>query len=114
MQNAPLRILVVGREMPILAVIQRLIDAHDGWEATVVTTVPAALEAFGRNSYPIVFVGAGFSAGEEEDLRTKLLQIDPSVVVTRHYGGGSGLLENEVLSILAKTSQPDPPASVPK
>jgi hypothetical protein len=96
--------------MPILEVIRRLIDTHEGWKATVVTTESAAIDAIGRKSYPIVFIGAGFSAGEEEGLRKKILQIDPSVVVTRHYGGGSGLLENEVLSILyAKGPAPGHP-----
>jgi hypothetical protein len=100
-QPAQLGILVIGREMPILQVVQRLIDSHEGWKATVVTTTDAAIDAFQQRPCPIVFVAAGISADEEEELRRRLLDLDPSVVVTRHYGGGSGLLENEVLSIIA-------------
>ncbi len=54
--------------------------------------------------FAIALVCAGISEQEEETLRQQLLQIDPAVVVTRHYGGGSGLLENEVLTILHQKS----------
>jgi DNA-binding NtrC family response regulator len=93
-------ILVVGRDRAILEVIHRLIDGHEGWHATTTETEEAALKAFKEKKYTIVFVSAGFSAQEEEAMRQKLTQLDPDVVVTRHYGGGSGLLENEILGIL--------------
>jgi len=97
---APVNILILGRDEAILAVIERLINAHEGWHATTVTTEEAALKTFKEKTYAIVFVSAGFSAAEEEAIRQQLTQIAPQVVVTRHYGGGSGLLENEILGIL--------------
>ena len=39
-------------------------------------------------------------AAEEEKLRQQFTNLDPTVVVSRHFGGGSGLLENEILGIL--------------
>ncbi|HEY4107883.1 hypothetical protein [Puia sp.] len=98
-------ILVIGRDAAILAVIQRLINAHEGWHATTVSTEDEAITALKQRTYSIVFVSAGFSAQEEETLRGKLKNIDPQVTVTRHYGGGSGLLENEILGILQKGKQ---------
>lgn len=80
--------------------MERLINGHDNWIATVVTTDEEARVAFERQRCLIVFVCAGISTAEEETLRRSLTEIDPSVIVTRHYGGGSGLLENEVRAIL--------------
>ncbi len=102
MENTQLNILALGREKAILEVVERLINSHEGWKATIATTEEEAVAAFQQQTFRIVFVCAGFSAAEEEALRQRLLKIDPAVTVTRHYGGGSGLLENEVLSILQK------------
>jgi hypothetical protein len=98
-------ILVVGRDRAILEVIERLINAHEGWHATITETEENAIRAFKEKQYAIVFVSAGFSAAEEERIKQKLTTLDPHVVVTRHYGGGSGLLENEILGILNKEKQ---------
>jgi hypothetical protein len=100
--GATLYILAVGRERAILEVVERLINAHEGWKAAIATTEEEAIGIFKRQRFSIVFVCAGFSAGEEDDLRQRLLALDPQVIVTRHYGGGSGLLENEILSILER------------
>ena len=84
----------------ILDVVERLINTHEGWKATVATTEEEAVAVFKESGFPIVLVCAGFGAEEEEGLRQRLLKEDPAVVVIRHYGGGSGLLENEILGIL--------------
>lgn len=95
-----LNILAIGKDMAILQVVERLINGHEGWKATIVGSEEEAVAAMGRTKFAIVFVCAGISMEEEDGLRQRLQQLDPAVVVTRHYGGGSGLLENEILSIL--------------
>jgi hypothetical protein len=100
MEVSQLNILAIGRDTAILQVMERLINGHDNWSATIVTTDGQALAAFGQQRFPIVFVCAGVSTAEEETLRRCLTEMDPSVIVARHYGGGSGLLENEVRAIL--------------
>lgn len=95
-----LHILVVGREPAILEVVKRLIDTHEGWTATTALTDAETLEAFQQGHFPIVLVSAGVTEEEENALRGQLLAIDPHVAVIRHYGGGSGLLENEIYEIL--------------
>ena len=89
----------------ILDVVERLINTHEGWKATVATTEEEAVAVFKKQGFPIVLVCAGFSAAEEEGLRQRLLKEDPGVVVIRHYGGGSGLLENELLGILQRKTR---------
>jgi len=100
MNDTQLNILAVGRELAILQVVERLINGHEGWVATIVTTDEEAMAAVAKTDFRIVFVCAGVTAEEEEDLRRKVQELHPGVVVTRHFGGGSGLLENEVLAIL--------------
>jgi hypothetical protein len=100
MTQTALNILAVGRDGDILAVVERLINSHDGWKAAVASTEDEAATIFQTKVFRIVLVGAGFSAEEEEALRQRLLLVDPMVTVIRHYGGGSGLLENEILGIL--------------
>ncbi len=102
MGNTDLNILAVGRDGDILAVVERLINSHDGWKAAVASTEDEAETIFRTKVFRIVLVGAGFSATEEESLRQRLLRVDPMVTVIRHYGGGSGLLENEILGSLQK------------
>jgi hypothetical protein len=100
MESTTLNILAVGRDKAILEVVERLINSHAGWVAAIAMTAEEAEQLFKTRPFPIVLVGAGFSAQEEEALRQRLQSLDPSTTVTRHYGGGSGLLENEILGIL--------------
>jgi len=95
-----LNILAIGRDRAILQVVERLINSHPGWAATIVASEEEAVAAFAETNFRIVFVCAGITAPEEEALRQKLRGLNPGVVVTRHFGGGSGLLENEVLAII--------------
>ena len=100
MEITQLNILAIGRDPAILQVMERLINGHEKWSATIVTTDGQALAAFEQQRFPIVFVCAGVSTAEEDMLRECLTAIDADVIVARHYGGGSGLLENEVRAIL--------------
>jgi hypothetical protein len=100
MEPTTLHILAIGRDKDILAVVERLINSHAGWVATIATTEQEAEQRFREKPIPIVLVGAGFSAHEEENLRQTLQALEPATTVIRHYGGGSGLLENEILGIL--------------
>jgi len=95
-----IHILVLGRDKAILEVVERLINSHEGWKATVVSTKEEVFTALGEREYRILFVAAGITVEEEEGLRRKVGDRYPGVVVSRHFGGGSGLLENEILSIL--------------
>jgi hypothetical protein len=100
MDRHQMNILAIGSDAAILQVFERLINSHAGWAATVVATESAAIAAFDKTEFRIVFVCAGITAEEEEALRLRLRQLHPETVVTRHFGGGSGLLENEVLAII--------------
>lgn len=95
-----LNILAIGRNAEIMQVVYRLINAHEGWKATIALTDEEAVLHLGREPYDIILLCAGISKEEEEIWRKQLLQSAPGTIIIRHYGGGSGLLENEILAVL--------------
>ncbi|HEU4554371.1 MAG TPA: hypothetical protein VFS25_16105 [Chitinophaga sp.] len=94
-------ILAVGRNPDIMAVIDRLLNAPENRSGTAVTTAAAAIAAFGETRFDLVLLCAGISEQEGAALTAQLQQLQPGVPVIRHYGGGSGLLDNEIHAALA-------------
>jgi hypothetical protein len=95
-----LRVLAIGRDEAIVQVVARLVNSHPDWTGVAVTTDEEAVAAFGQERFHIVLLGGGITAREETALKERLSAIDASAVVVRHYGGGSGLLENEIRSVM--------------
>lgn len=101
MEKKLLNILAIGRNTEIMQVMQRLINVPDKWTGLAVTTDKEAIAAATERSFDLALLCAGINTEEENILREALLHINPATVVIRHYGGGSGLLENEILAAMA-------------
>ncbi|RXK83729.1 hypothetical protein [Filimonas effusa] len=101
MNLSALRILGVGRNKEIMDVIYRLLNTPEGRACKVVLSTEEAVAAVKATSYHMVLLCGGITPVEENDLRTQLLAIDNNLIIIRHYGGGSGLLENEIMQALA-------------
>jgi len=97
MEPMQLHILAVGRNAEIMTVMYRLLNAPDNWTGVTVTTDEAAKSAFEKETFDIVLLCAGISPEEETALTSWFKQRSPAIIVKRHYGGGSGLLKNEIL-----------------
>jgi hypothetical protein len=95
-----LHILAIGRNAAIMQVVERLINGHPHWKGKAVATDEEAVAALQEEKYHIALLCAGIGMEEEQTLKDKWRALDPSLVVVRHYGGGSGLLENEILTVL--------------
>ena len=100
MQINQLNILAVGLNAEIMAVVDRLINGHDKWKGTTVCTLEDAMAAFGKEQYHILLLCAGVSEEAASQLKSNLTGLNPATIVIRHFGGGSGLLENEILAAL--------------
>lgn len=100
MEPMQLHILAVGKNVEIMTVMHRLLNAPDNWTGVTVTTAEAARAAFEKEAFDIVLICAGISPEEETTLTAHIKQHSPAVIVKRHYGGGSGLLKNEILYAL--------------
>ena len=96
----PMNILVISTNPDLLEVVLRLINQRSGWNGVGVDNPDDALEMFRHGDYRIVLFGVGFDAATERTLAGEMAGIDPEVIMIQHYGGGSGLLYNEIQAAL--------------
>lgn len=91
-----IHILVVGRNREIVPVLQRLIEQHENWQCTTAYEDEDAILQFQQMQYDIVLFSSGIEPESEAKLRSVFLFQQPEIIILQHYGGGSGLLENEI------------------
>lgn len=92
----PVNILVIGRHPQILETVLRLINTQQTWKAAGALTDYEAVEKFGKNNFDLVLIGGGVEEHSETILKNEFKKINPHIKMIRHYGGGSGLLFNEI------------------
>ena len=95
-----IQILVIGRDADILQTVVRLVNKNDNWNATGTSEDEAAIELFHHHYYDLVLLGGGIANDSELKLRTIFTHQNPNIKIIQHWGGGSGLLENEIRSAL--------------
>jgi hypothetical protein len=95
-----LNILALGHNPEIMLVMNRLLNAPAGWYGVTANTEEEVVAAFAEMSFHIVLLCAGVTQEEEVRLKAQLSALNPSVIIKRHYGGGSGLLKNEIQFVL--------------
>jgi DNA-binding NtrC family response regulator len=98
------KILVVGRNIEIQQVILRLINSQSVYEAMGVLTDEGAIEAFTKNDFDLVLIGGGVDEYSEAMLSDQFRSKKKGIKIIRHYGGGSGLLFNELQAALGNQS----------
>jgi len=95
-----IQILVIGKEPDILQTVVRLINNNNTWNATGTGEDETAIELFHRHVYDLVLLGGGIEPESEIKLRKLFTLQNPDIKIIQHWGGGSGLLENEIRSAL--------------
>ncbi|KGO91669.1 hypothetical protein [Flavobacterium subsaxonicum] len=95
-----INILYIGRHAEILETVVRLINKNDSWNGIGVSKDSQAMELFIKHPFDIVLLGCGIDEEDENKLRTFFTLNNPSVKIVQHYGGGSGLLYNEITTAL--------------
>ena len=95
-----LNILAIGRNPEIMTVMNRLLNAPEHWYGVTVATDEEAYAAFEKEQFRILLLCAGVTPEEETVLKDKLSSSHPDLIIRRHYGGGSGLLKNEIQFLL--------------
>ena len=102
MDNMQINILAIGYNTSIMEVVDRLINSHNNWKGSVALSKEAAKSNLKGKAYDIALLCAGVSVQDETDIRTFITEIATNTTLVRHFGGGSGLLENELRSALDK------------
>lgn len=94
------RILIVGCHADILATVLRLVNANPSRVGVGASSASEALERVAAESFDLVLLTNGLSESEEASLRADVAALRPALPVVQHYGGGSGLLDNEIRAAL--------------
>lgn len=93
-------ILIIGRNALILETVLRLINSQPSYHGSGATTDEEALKLFERNAFDLVLIGGGVDVSSETMISEMFRKKNPSIKIIRHYGGGSGLLFNEIQEAL--------------
>lgn len=93
-------ILYIGTNTEISATVLRVINARENWNALGVCNAKDAQKLCAENSFDVVLLGCGIDGEIESALQCYIEANFPKTKVVKHYGGGSGLLYNEILLAL--------------
>jgi hypothetical protein len=99
-----IKILYVGKHKDILETVIRLINNHESWFGKGVSDIEKAMGDLNNTKYEIVLLGCGIEPECEQQLRSYIEDRFPQVTIVQHYGGGSGLLSNEIMEALSHAS----------
>jgi hypothetical protein len=93
-------ILAIGRHDEIMQTLLRLINKNENWHAAGALTDEEAIRIFDSVQTDLVLLSNGIDEDSEKRLRAYFTRKNPAVIIIQHYGGGSGLLSNEILQAL--------------
>ena len=93
-------ILYVGRHFEIMTTVVRLINKQLNWKGVGVQTDEEAKEVFEKENFKLVLLGVGIETESEIALRIFFKKLNPNIIIVQHYGGGSGLLNSEIVLAL--------------
>jgi hypothetical protein len=99
------QILFISKHAELLQTVLRLINNNAQWKADGSTEVEDAIQLFATYTYNLVILGNGLTNKEEETLVTMLQALQPTIQIIQHYGGGSGLLSNEIRAALENSNK---------
>lgn len=91
--------LVIGKNQEILDTLKRIIENNEGWTAEIQSDENFCYDYIKNNTVDIVLLSSGLEDDFEKDIKIFCAGLGKEVKVIDHYGGGSGLLKNEVYSL---------------
>ena len=92
-----LEFLILGKNDAILAILLRLVNADENWNAVGFNDEKKAQDYFLTNKIDMVLLSSGIEDHIEKEFTSFCSKNQPEVEVIEHFGGGSGLLKSEIL-----------------
>ncbi|WP_437921312.1 hypothetical protein [Sphingobacterium sp. LRF_L2] len=94
-----LQFLVIGTHTEIVNTLKRLLEQQVEWSAQVLFDAEEAYTYIRKHKIDVILLSSGLTEAFEKDIKiyASSLQNGPQVIL--HYGGGSGLLKNEIFSL---------------
>jgi len=102
METGKVNILAIGRHEEILETVLRIVNKSENWTASGALTDAEAIALFNSQKFDIVLLCSGIEETSEAALRAAFMENDPEIIIIQHYGGGSGLLSNEIIHALSQ------------
>lgn len=93
-------ILYIGRHPEIMETVVRLINKNESWKGIGTADDQMAMTLFTNIDFDVVLLGCGINEQDEIRLRRFFKATNPQCKIVQHYGGGSGLLYNEITAAL--------------
>jgi len=95
-----IEMLAIGRNEEILQTVLRLVNNNGQWHAVGAQTDDDAIALFDKINPAIVLLCNGIDEASDIKLQNYFIGKNPATIIIQHYGGGSGLLSNEILQAL--------------
>lgn len=89
-------VLVIGRKPEIMQTVVGLINNTPDWEAAGALSDETAIELFQQRRFDLVLIGGGVEPESEAKLRAIFTFQNPLIRIVQHFGGGGGLLFEEI------------------
>ncbi|MFY8020068.1 MAG: hypothetical protein ACOVP1_02675 [Bacteroidia bacterium] len=93
-------ILVIGRHEQIMQTVLKLINQQEGYHAVGCLLDEQAIAILQSQNIDLVLIGGGVEIESEQAIRKYVELNKPTCKVIQHFGGGSGLLFNELKQAL--------------
>lgn len=94
-----LRFLVIGKNEEILQTLKRVIENNEGWMAEISSNEAFGYKYIEEHNPDILLLSAGLEQTFESSVKEYIRKTGKPIKVIEHYGGGSGLLKNEVYQL---------------
>lgn len=95
-----LNILVIGRHQQIMKTLFTLVNKIDNCIGFSALTDEDAIKIFDQTKIDLVLLSSGIPEESESFIRNNFTSKNQYVKIIQHYGGGSGLLQNEITHAL--------------
>ncbi|WP_300670841.1 hypothetical protein [Soonwooa sp.] len=95
-----IQFLVVGKNDEILATLKRLIENTDNWQAQLISDESQVDNYITNNPVDIILLSSGLDEAFEQEIKVNPIVLEKNIAVIEHFGGGSGLLKNEIYAAL--------------
>jgi len=95
-----LQILVLSSHAKMLKIILRALNKSEYWEAVGTKNFQEGIQEFQKNKIDIILFGIGVTPETASKATSEFQKSNPNLKTVWHYGGGTGLLFNEIYTVL--------------